>query len=51
MDAAIDDEERQSIRQNSQAWEAAHNLVLVYTASGSVELVKLRAEEWLSLED
>lgn len=51
MSVAYDAEERNVIRQGSQAWEAAHNLVLIYTASGSIELVRSRSEEWLALTD
>lgn len=49
MDAA-DEEGREAIRKSTVAWEAAHNLVLIYTASGSIDLVRARSEEWLRLE-
>lgn len=42
-------EEREDIRQNSMAWESAHNLVLIYSASGSLDLVRSRSDEWLAL--
>lgn len=47
---AVDDEERDAIRSASVAWEAAHNLVLIYTASGSIALVRGVSEEWLGLD-
>jgi len=40
--------EFQEVRQNSLAQEAAHNLVLLYAASGSAELVEARSE-WLAI--
>ncbi|KAK4685298.1 general transcription factor 3C polypeptide 3 (transcription factor C subunit 4), partial [Tremellales sp. Uapishka_1] len=45
MDVSQDPEE---IRQTSLAFEAAHNLVLIYAAVDSTELVKQRSK-WLSL--
>lgn len=50
MAEAEDEVERDAIRQTSVAWEAAHNLVLIYTASGSIDLVRARSEEWLRLD-
>lgn len=51
MSAADDAGERHAIRQNSQSWEAAHNLVLIYSASGSMDLVERRSADWLALTD
>lgn len=45
------EEDRQLVRRTSKAWEAAHNLVLIYAASGSIDLVQSRSEEWLALVD
>lgn len=46
-----DPEEREWIRTCSVAWEAAHNLVLIYTASGSLQLVREVSDKWLALMD
>jgi general transcription factor 3C polypeptide 3 (transcription factor C subunit 4) len=44
-------EDREMVRQNSLAWESAHNLILIYTTSGSLDLVRRVSEEWLALVD
>jgi hypothetical protein len=31
--------------------ESAHNLILIYTTSGSLDLVRRVSEEWLALVD
>lgn len=51
MHETDDYEEREYIRSSSLAWESAHNLVLIYTSSGSLDLVRSRSEEWLALRD
>lgn len=51
MDDEEDPAERESVRQHSLAWECAHNLVLIYTTSGSLDLVHSTSEEWLALVD
>ena len=50
-EVAEDEEEREYIRQNSICWEAAHNLMLIYAASGSLDLVRSTSDEWLALVD
>ncbi|KLT39056.1 TPR-like protein [Cutaneotrichosporon oleaginosum] len=51
MDAEETPEERELVRQGSLAWESAHNLCLIYTTSGSLDLVRRVSEEWLALVD
>jgi general transcription factor 3C polypeptide 3 (transcription factor C subunit 4) len=46
-----DEDEREIIRQTSLCWEAAHNLMLIYAASGSLGLVRTISDEWLALVD
>jgi len=49
MNETDDPEEREFIRQNSICWEVAHNLMLIYAASGSLDLVRATSDEWLAL--
>ncbi|GMK54381.1 hypothetical protein CspeluHIS016_0109670 [Cutaneotrichosporon spelunceum] len=51
MDAEPTNEDRELVRQSSLAWESAHNLVLIYTTSGSLDLVRRVSDEWLALVD
>lgn len=51
MEAEDEPAERESVRRHSLAWESAHNLVLIYTTSGSLDLVRSTSEEWLALVD
>lgn len=51
MDGEPTPEERELVRQSSLAWESAHNLVLIYTTSGSLDLVRRVSDEWLALVD
>lgn len=51
MDAEEWPEERERVRQHSIAWEAAHNLVLIFTTSGSLDLVRTISDEWLAIVD
>ena len=44
----IDVQTREEIRRRSVAWESAHNLMQVYAASGSMELVKARSK-WMAI--
>ncbi|WOO80159.1 Transcription factor tau subunit sfc4 [Vanrija pseudolonga] len=44
-----DEEEGKRLRDGSLGREAAHNLVLIYSASASWELVQVVSDEWLAL--